>query len=316
MMQRIEHFSTGEIGAGHRLAYWNDVAAISSPGLSIDSADQGFRGELSRWRVGDLVLLHPRAGRSVVHRQAVRGEERLFAHLQTRGLCEQRQGAHEALLRAGDISVCTSSLPSQLRATEHEMLVVDLPRRQLEDRLSDLTSKLSRPIRSTSPAAHAFSQFLMSIWREGLQGAHPLDSEWERGVSGIVLDLLALTLRGADLGANIDKPGLARLKALVETRLEDPELSATTLAAELGLSVRTVQTHFATLGTTPRSYIQDRRLARAAERIRISPTESVTAIAYDLGFNDSAYFSRCFRRQFGMSPSEYRRGGGHGLIAH
>ena len=33
---------------------------------------------------------------------------------------------------------------------------------------------------------------------------------------------------------------------------------------------------------------------------------SITDIAFDLGFNDSAYFTRCFRQQFGAPPSAWR----------
>ena len=37
---------------------------------------------------------------------------------------------------------------------------------------------------------------------------------------------------------------------------------------------------------------------------------SITALAFDLGFNDSAYFSRCFRQRFGTTPSGYRLANG------
>ena len=39
-----------------------------------------------------------------------------------------------------------------------------------------------------------------------------------------------------------------------------------------------------------------------------NPATSVTEIAFDLGFNDSAYFARCFRQHYGKTPSAYRAG--------
>ena len=34
---------------------------------------------------------------------------------------------------------------------------------------------------------------------------------------------------------------------------------------------------------------------------------SITQIAFDLAFTDSSYFGRCFKRQFGITPGDYRR---------
>jgi AraC-like DNA-binding protein len=38
-----------------------------------------------------------------------------------------------------------------------------------------------------------------------------------------------------------------------------------------------------------------------------SPGASITEVAFELGFNDSAYFARCFRQQFGVPPRDWRR---------
>ncbi|MEZ5744813.1 MAG: helix-turn-helix domain-containing protein, partial [Sphingomonadaceae bacterium] len=97
-----------------------------------------------------------------------------------------------------------------------------------------------------------------------------------------------------------------RIFALIEARLSDPDLRTGMIAAELGISLRTVQNAFAALATTPSAYIQQRRLELAAERLAAGSSERITEIAYEIGFNDSAYFTRCFRQQYGKSPSEWR----------
>jgi AraC-like DNA-binding protein len=60
------------------------------------------------------------------------------------------------------------------------------------------------------------------------------------------------------------------------------------------------------MGTTPGGYVLERRLTRAAEMLATGTATSITAIAFDLGFNDSAYFTRCFRQRFGTTPSAWR----------
>lgn len=97
-----------------------------------------------------------------------------------------------------------------------------------------------------------------------------------------------------------------KVLALVEAHLSDPNLKTLTLAHACNTSVRTVQNVFASMGTTPSGYVLDRRLARAADRLVATPSASITDIAFELGFNDSSYFTRCFRQRFGAVPREWR----------
>ncbi len=60
------------------------------------------------------------------------------------------------------------------------------------------------------------------------------------------------------------------------------------------------------LGTTIIEYLQRYRIHRAKELLK-SSQDTITKIALDVGFSDSGYFSRIFRRETGLSPSEYRR---------
>lgn len=58
-------------------------------------------------------------------------------------------------------------------------------------------------------------------------------------------------------------------------------------------------------GMSPQSYILHSRLSKASDML--SQTElSCTEIAFRCGFNDSAQFSRMFKKQFGISPREFR----------
>ncbi|MBA4388573.1 MAG: AraC family transcriptional regulator [Verrucomicrobia bacterium] len=60
------------------------------------------------------------------------------------------------------------------------------------------------------------------------------------------------------------------------------------------------------MGASPIEYLVALRIARAAELLRNEP-DTVTGIAFRVGFEDSNYFSRCFRKQMGFTPVEYRR---------
>jgi transcriptional regulator GlxA family with amidase domain len=58
--------------------------------------------------------------------------------------------------------------------------------------------------------------------------------------------------------------------------------------------------------TTPHNYLVQLRIGHAMHAMRTT-SDSITAIAHASGFNDSNYFSSCFSKLTGVSPSEYRR---------
>ena len=61
------------------------------------------------------------------------------------------------------------------------------------------------------------------------------------------------------------------------------------------------------LSTGP--FIRNYRLSIAKEIILKNPANrNITEIAYQVGFNDPKYFTRCFTRAYGSSPSTYKEG--------
>lgn len=62
----------------------------------------------------------------------------------------------------------------------------------------------------------------------------------------------------------------------------------------------------AAMGTSPINYLIGLRIEEASRLLR-STNRSITEIAFDVGFSDSNYFSRQFRKTLGQSPREYRK---------
>lgn len=104
--------------------------------------------------------------------------------------------------------------------------------------------------------------------------------------------------------------GLIRLAKLIETRyLEKIALSDMSEAA--GMPVRTLHKMFRKVyGAAPMNHVISLRLAHAAGLLA-KTKRSITEIAFDSGFSDSNYFSRMFRKVYGITPGVYRRTEGH-----
>jgi len=98
----------------------------------------------------------------------------------------------------------------------------------------------------------------------------------------------------------------ARTEALIHAQAADPELTPASLAAQLCVSLR--QLYRAFDGTeSPAARIRHRRLELAADILAAPGTPpSVDKIAAQCGFVSAEYFSRAFRRQYGLSPRAYR----------
>lgn len=57
-------------------------------------------------------------------------------------------------------------------------------------------------------------------------------------------------------------------------------------------------------GQTPSQFVRTIRLKRAAQMLA-NKTDNVTQIAYTIGFSSPAYFSKCFKDQFGVTPGQF-----------
>jgi AraC-like DNA-binding protein len=127
-------------------------------------------------------------------------------------------------------------------------------------------------------------------------------------------DLMALAIGATRDAVEIAKSRgvrAARLCAIKEeivTRLDQADLSVSTIAARHQLKPRWVQRLFESEGTTFTEFVLAQRLVRA-HRLLTNPLyadQKVSTIALDIGFGDLSYFNRAFRRRYGMTPSELR----------
>jgi AraC-like DNA-binding protein len=130
------------------------------------------------------------------------------------------------------------------------------------------------------------------------------------GVDRYLAALASLLLRTAvkkpsgDL-AQVEQVRL-RTDAIIYEQAADPNLTPATIAAQLNVSLR--QLYRAFNGTeSPAARIRRRRLERAAEILAArSGPGHVERVAVECGFASAEYFSRAFRREFGLSPRAYR----------
>ncbi len=98
---------------------------------------------------------------------------------------------------------------------------------------------------------------------------------------------------------------LKKVLAIVERNLADPLFGVEKMAEEIGMSRASLHRKLKTItGFPPSEFIRSVRLKHAASLLS-SKSDSVSQIGLAVGFEDQSYFSKSFKKQFGVSPSEY-----------
>lgn len=93
--------------------------------------------------------------------------------------------------------------------------------------------------------------------------------------------------------------------AVIETHLDDPHFDAEGLETALNLSRMQLYRKLKSItNASATEFIRQVRLQRAVQLLQ-SGHFNVSEVAYRVGFNDPAYFSRCFRKEFGKAPQEW-----------
>ncbi|RPI75774.1 MAG: hybrid sensor histidine kinase/response regulator [Ignavibacteriales bacterium] len=105
---------------------------------------------------------------------------------------------------------------------------------------------------------------------------------------------------------SVDQEFLQKVIMIIEKHFDDEKFGVDPLAEEVFMSVSQLNRKLNALVDQPAGQlIRSLRLQRAADLLKQN-AGSVAEICYKVGFNDQAYFSRAFKKQFGVSPSEYK----------
>jgi transcriptional regulator GlxA family with amidase domain len=99
---------------------------------------------------------------------------------------------------------------------------------------------------------------------------------------------------------------VARCQSLIQERFRENDALAQAVAAT-GIPERTLKRRFkAATGTTPIDYLQNLRIEEAKRLLECGELP-VDEIGYTVGYEESSFFRRLFKRVVGLPPSRYRR---------
>jgi AraC-like DNA-binding protein len=103
-----------------------------------------------------------------------------------------------------------------------------------------------------------------------------------------------------------DRKFMDKLLVIVEENMSNSELVVEDLARELAMGRSVFFKKIKSLtGLAPIEFIRELRMKKAAQLI-LTDEYNMIEVSDMVGINDSRYFSKCFKKIYGMTPSEYK----------
>ena len=103
----------------------------------------------------------------------------------------------------------------------------------------------------------------------------------------------------------VDEQFLERLQDVLDTKLVESSFSSENFSKAVGMSRMQLHRKLKALtGLSASEFIRSQRLKLAAQLLKKSEI-NVSQVGYSVGFNDHAYFSKCFKEMYHCTPTEY-----------
>jgi len=306
-------WTTDAVKPPDRFSFWREVVCQTVLNVATEAPPERFWARISGQEFGDLRFA---AFDSSSH-EIVRSKQHLVSapadnyliSLQRKGRCSITQGSDDAfLLDPGEIAVVDGQEPFRVAFVGPvSRILAVVPKGMLDTRAPWLRDIPHRKIPADSEFAGLARMHLLRLATDR--------NELSEGEASLLTDnlcnLLALSFAHH---TSVDKswpaPQLPTILAFCRQNLGNPQLSPHMVAAQFGISVRTLHSRFERVDQTFSRWLIATRIEAVGVALR-DPSQGnmgISQIAYRWGFGDLSHFNKSFRSRFGRTPREWRKG--------
>jgi len=291
---------------------WKDFVHDNYPWLEHrNHSTAEFSAEVSAFRLGNGMLTTISVGSCEVirtKRLAELSEEGFIKVMwQMAGQMYVEQGERQAIVLPGQATVCDTARPYRIHLSDRaHFAVLMLPYAALPG-WETISQRLCGSQLTETGSMRAALGALLAL--TGIPQTFVADAGATVS-QAIQLMLMSSMHRSAGV---MGAPGtlnsrLNKAQQHILRNIGDPNLDANDLAEALCMSRRSLYMLFKEYKLTPGKMIHDMRLQHCMEALSdpARQNQKITDIAFDHGFGDYATFSRLFKAQYGVTPSEYR----------
>jgi AraC family transcriptional activator of tynA and feaB len=301
-----------------RLASWGGILAATHLAFDVHETNrtpEDFHGAVTRRAIGELMLVdcvaspflgHRGSGLIGAPRDEGQSDEILGFQFVHRGVELVREGGRQLALTAGDVVLWDGLQPTEVEIVEpFYKRTLLFPRERVLSvcpRLADLSAL---PSLEGSGSARLLVRYMNALASE-LPALEPAATV---AAASAALELLRAAVEPhVPSSHSVTRAAMrAEIRRYCRTRLQDPMLGPASIARAYAMSVRALHALFEDAEVSVAGLVRGERLARCLEDLQRPNGGSVTDIAFRWGFCDAAHFSRVFKREFGVTPSEVRQ---------
>lgn len=243
------------------------------------------------------------------------GFDLIFVQMTLEGSDLRVVNGETVLVEAGDISIFDLSRPMHSETQHCRNLTLVLPRHLLFSKDTQNDALHGLVLKRSTSTARLIGNHLRTLF-EGL----PVITQAEAPAIVTATANLVTNLVGQQIAERSQPSPTVRgavimeIRRYIEQHIAMPDLGPDHLCRMFGLSRASLYRLFEPIGGVT-DHIRTRRLRLAFEMLANDHQRTVSEIAYSCGFSDVSAFSRAFRNQFAMSPSEVRDTADRGSLA-
>ncbi|MFT4265973.1 MAG: helix-turn-helix domain-containing protein [Xenophilus sp.] len=309
-MRSVCSWSSDELPESMRLRGWRD--ALHQTVLEMDAVPlrrDGFFSSIERCSLGRILPHQARGAPQRVSRspaEIARGRRNAYYLLsQPRMPWGAAQAGHASLLRPGDVVLIDSREPYAFDFRDGlDDLSVELPIDWVESWVAQPARLIGRPLRCDEGWGLALRGVKEALVPRSLHGLPADQDELIEAQLGGLLSLLG------DAGCVARPPPAAHERALavLRSRFRQAGLSAAEVAADAGMSLRSLHRAMAAHGGSFLGSLMAMRVDAAAAMLAQPRFRqlSVAEVGRRCGFADPSHFARQFARRRGVAPLAFR----------
>jgi len=218
----------------------------------------------------------------------------------------------ETLAEAGDFLVSRSTTPFSVESLpdsngQHEILHLTVPMHLLRTLgCHDVRTGFHIPVQTR--ALKLAERLLAELFEDEGELAETSTQLLLESVLSLLGEAIRSQSGAGMLRQTLGEKRLQDVLRYIETHLSDPRLCVASVARGCGISSRYLSLLLKVNGTPFSTLLWDKRLKTAGQWLANSrPGEaSISEVAYRVGFKSPAHFSRMFKREFKLTPRQYR----------